>query len=165
MFQMEFDFVGEQSEVMAESESARLQMLRFDAIAAMIADRNQPTWMTSRMICGEMAATIKRLQMPVGTLKRRSVHTQLINRMKALRELQRALVKAEARSTREALDLDGGGFKFVFGEILGLFERALLDAGANDLQARSIMLCFDDLLKREPLRESDSFLENLCAKQ
>ena len=145
MFQLEFDFVCEEPEIMATLESTRLQNLRFDAIAGMIADRGQPVWIASRKICGEMAATIKRLQMPVGPLKRRSTQTHLNNRMKALRELQRTLVQSEALSTRDVLDPDGRKVKFVFGEILRLFQQALRDAGVDDLRAKNIMVYFGDL--------------------
>ena len=163
MFQMEFDFVCEAPEIMATSESARLQNLRFDAIAAMIADRNLPTWITSRRICGEMAATIRQLQMPVGFLKRRNTQTHLNNRMKALRELQRTLVENEVRSTGDVLDPDGRKFKSVFGEILELFQQALRDAGVDDLQAQNIMVCFGDLRRASEaaLRREVAQIENV----
>jgi len=48
MFQMEFAFVDGEPDVKAVSEATRLYMLEFDAIAAMIADRDQPTGNTSR---------------------------------------------------------------------------------------------------------------------
>ena len=163
MFQMEFDFVCEEPEIMATLESARLQNLRFDAIAATIADRNQPVWIASRKICGEMAATIKRLQMPVGPLKRRNTQTQLNNRMKALRELQRTLVESEASSTRDVLEHDGRKLKFVVGEILRLFQQALMDAGVDDLRGRNIMLCFEDLRRASEaaLRREVAQIENV----
>ena len=121
MFQMEFDFVCEEPEIMATLESTRLQNLRFDDIAAMIADRDQPVWITSRKICGEMAATIRQLQMPVGHCQRHvAAKTKLKSRMRALRELQRTLLENEASSTRDVLDQDGCKLKFVVGEILRL---------------------------------------------
>jgi len=144
MFQMEFSFVDEEPEIMATLESARLQNLRFDVIAAMIADRNQPTWITSRKICAEMAVTIKQLQTPVAPFQRRKTQTKLNDLMKALRQLQRTLV-SEARSMRDGLDLDGRQFKFVFGEVRRLFEEALRDAGVDGPQAQNVMCRFDDL--------------------
>ncbi len=145
MFQMEFDFVYEEPEIMATLESARLQNLRFDDIAALIANRNQRVWITSRKICAEMAATIKQLQVPVAAFQGRKARTQLINRMKALRQLQGTLVESEARSMRDALDLDGRQFKFVFGEVLRLFAEALRGAGIDDIQAHKVICQFDDL--------------------
>jgi hypothetical protein len=147
LIQLEFDFVGEEPDVMLAFESTHLHTLRFDNIAAMIANRNQPIWLTSRKICGEMAAIIKRLQKPVEHYQRRVSQTCLNNRMKALRALQRTLLENEALSKSDVLDLDGGKFKFVFGEILRLFRQALGDAGMDDLQAQSVILCVDDLLR------------------
>ena len=146
MFQMEFDFVCEEPEIVATLESTRLQNLRFDSIAGMIADGNQPTWITSRRICGEMAATIRQLQMPLGHCQRHvAAKTQLKSRIRALRELQRTLLENEARSTRDVLDPDGRKVKFVLGEILRLFQQALRDSGVDDLRARNIMVYFGDL--------------------
>jgi len=82
MIQIEFAFVDEVPEVKEFSEATRLQMMRFDDIAAMIADRNQPVWITSRKICAEMAVTIKQLQMPIVAFQRRKFQTKLIDRMK-----------------------------------------------------------------------------------
>jgi hypothetical protein len=93
MIQLEFDFVGEEPDLMAAFESTRISVLRFDDIAAMIANRNQPIWLTSRKISGEMAAIIKRLQKPVEHYQRRVSQTCLNNRMKALRALQRTLLE------------------------------------------------------------------------
>jgi hypothetical protein len=67
--------------------------------------------------------------------------------MKALRELQRTLLENEARSTGDVLDSAGRKFKFVFGEILRLFEEALRDAGVDDPHAQNVMCQFDDLRK------------------
>ncbi len=47
----------------------------------------------------------------------------------------------------DVLDLEGGKFKFVLGEILRLYRQALGDAGMDDLQAQNVMLCVDDLLR------------------
>jgi hypothetical protein len=144
MFQMEFAFVDEEPSVKAVSEATRLYMLQFDSIAAMIANRNQPVWITSRKICVEMAVTIKQLQVPVAALQRRKTQTKLNDRMKALRELQKTLLTNEGRSKRDALDLDGRQFKFVFGEVRRLFEEALRDAGVDGPQAQNVMCRFDD---------------------
>jgi len=164
MFQMEFDFVCEEPEIMATLESTRLQNLRFDAIAGMIADRNQPVWITSRKICGEMAATIRQLQMPVGHCQRHvAAKTKLKSRMRALRELQRTLLENEASSTRDVLDQDGCKLKFVVGEILRLFQQALRDAGVDDLQAQNIMVYFGDLRRASEaaLRREVAQIENV----
>jgi hypothetical protein len=167
MFQMEFDFVCEEPEIIATVESTRLQSLRFDGIAAMIADRNQPAWITSRKICVEMAVTIKQLQMPVAALQHRRTKTRLNDRMKALRELQRTLVESEARSTRDALDLDGRKFQFVFGEMRRLFEEALRDAGVGDPQAQNVMCHFDGLRRASDgalRREMSQIIETAPAR-
>jgi len=145
MFQLEFAFVDEEPDVKAVSEAARQYMLQFDSIAAMIADRYQPVWITSRKICVEMAVTIKQLQVPVAAFQRRKIQTKLNDRMKALRELQKTLLTNEGLSKRDALDLDGRQFQFVFGEMLRLFEQALWDAGVDGPQAQNVMCRFDDL--------------------
>ena len=62
-------------------------------------------------------------------------------------------MEGEARSMRDVLDLDGRQFKFVFGEVLRLFEEALRDAGVDDPQAQDVVSRFDDLR-----RASDSAL-------
>jgi hypothetical protein len=162
MVQMEFNFVDEEPDTKAASESTHLQMLRFDNIAAMIADRNQPVWITSRKICGEMVATIKLLQMPVGYCQRRVLaQTQLKSRMKALRELQRTLLDGEALSKQDGLNLDSGKFKFVLETMIRLFGQALAGAGADDFMAQNIVLQFRDLVmaNNEALRRDLNLID------
>lgn len=61
MVQLEFNFFdSEAPEMKAASESARLQNLRFEAIARMVADRNEPVYAIARKIAAEMAASYQR---------------------------------------------------------------------------------------------------------
>jgi len=78
-----------------------------------------------------------------------------------LRELQKTLLTNEGLSKRDALDLDGRQFQFVFGEMLRLFEQALWDAGVDGPQAQNVMCRFDDLRRAndETLRIGVSQIE------
>jgi hypothetical protein len=111
----------------------------------MIADRRAPVWTISRKIAGEMAATIKQVKPPVRPFQRPQV--DLNNRMKALRDLQKTLMGTDRLSKEDLLNLDGPKCKFVFPQIMRLFEQALKDAGADRFQVKSIMVRFDDRLK------------------
>jgi hypothetical protein len=94
-----------------------------------------------------MVAAIKHSKMPVKPFQHRGPQVDLNSRMKALRELQRTLVESEGLSKRDQLDLEGPKFKFVLGEIVRLFQQALMDAGIDGSHAQSVMVRFDDLLE------------------
>ena len=146
--QLAFNFFdSEAPETKAAAESDRSQDLRFEGIAKMIADRRAPVWAISRKIAGEMANTIKQMKTPVRPFECRRTRLGVTDRIKALRELQRTLLESEGFSKEDRLDLDGPKFKFVFGEIVRLFQQALMDAGADRFQVESIMVRVDDLLK------------------
>jgi hypothetical protein len=146
--QLAFNFFDSDApETKAAADSDRLQNLRFEGIAKMITDRHAPIWSISRKIAGEMATTIKQAKTPVKPFQQRGPQVDLNSRMKGLRELQRTLMESEGLSKRDLLDLDGSKFKFVFAEIVRLFQQALRDAGADRFQVESIMVRFDDLRK------------------
>jgi len=146
--QLAFDFWGaEAPETKAAAESDRSQDLRFEGIAKMIADRRAPVWAISRKIAGEMANTIKQMKTPVRPFECRRTRLGVTDRIKALRELQRTLLESEGFSKEDRLDLDGPKFKFVFGEIVRLFEQALKDAGADRFQVETIMVRVANLLE------------------
>jgi hypothetical protein len=146
--QLAFNFFDSDApETKAAADSDRLQNLRFEGIARMIADRRAPVWTISRKIAGEMATTIKQAKTPVKPFQQRGPQIDLNSRMKGLRELQRTLMESEGLSKRDLLDLDGPKFKFVFAEILRLFGQALKDAGIDGSHAQSVMVRFDDLLE------------------
>jgi hypothetical protein len=147
MVQLEFNFFdAEAPEMKAAAESARLQDLRFEAIARMVADRNEPIYAIARKIATEIAATIKGMMSPVGRFQRRLRQVHFTNRMKALRELRMTLVEGEGLSKQDLLNLEGPKFKFIFGKIIHLFRQALLDAGTESFQAQGVMVQFGDLL-------------------
>jgi len=142
--QLEFDFwSAEAPEMKAAADSDRLQSCRFEVIAKMIADRRVPVWTISRKIAGEMADMIKQAKAPVRPFQRRRPQVDPNSQMKALRELQKTLVETEGLSKKDLRDLDGPKFKFVFGEIIRLFQQALKDAGTDRFQAVSVMIRFD----------------------
>jgi hypothetical protein len=147
MVQLQFNFDNaEVPEMKAVSESARLQNLRFETIARMVADRNEPVYVIARKIATEMAATIKEMTTPVGRFQRRLPQVHFNNQMKALRELRMTLVEGEALSKRDLLNLDGPKFKFVLETTIRLFDQALLDAGMEDSVAQNVMRQFRDLM-------------------
>jgi hypothetical protein len=67
--------------------------------------------------------------------------------IKAYRELQRTLTESDALSNKDTLNLDGPKFKFVFTEIIALFQQALKGAGVDDQLAHNVVLQFRDLVK------------------
>jgi hypothetical protein len=142
--QLAFNFFDSDApETKAAADSDRLQNLRFEGIARMIADRRAPVWTIGRVIAREMVAAIKHSKMPVRPFQRPPVDMNC--RMKGLRELQKTLVESEALTKRDQLDLDGPKFKFVLGEIVRLFQQALMDAGTDSSHAQRIMVRFQDL--------------------
>jgi len=145
--QLAFDFFDAGApEAKSAADSDRLQNVQFEVIAKMISDRNAPVWTISRVIAREMATTIKQAKTPVRPFQRPQV--DLNSRMKGLRELQRTLLESEGLSKRDQLDLEGPKFNFVLAEIVRLFERALEDAGIEGSHAQSVMVRFDDLLRK-----------------
>jgi len=146
MVQLEFDFVDPQGlEARAAIEAARTHAVRLDTIAKMIGDQNAPAGAICRLIAGGIVDVYKRMR-PTGTplFKRLFTPQQLNDRVRAYRQLQRTLIEAEAHSIRDELNMDGPKFKFVYGEIVNLFQRALRDAGVPDKLAQTILLQFGE---------------------
>jgi len=71
---------------------------------------------------------------------------QVSERVKLFRELERTLVQSEALKNRDVLDFEGGKFRYVFKEILGLFRQALLNIGMEQGLVHNVILQFRDLV-------------------
>ena len=115
-------------------------------ISQMLADPEVPIADISRAIALEIARVIEKMTED-RPLRHRRPRRQLNDEIKAYRELQRSLIESEVLCTKDTINLDGPQFKFVFREIIGLFERALKDAGVDHQLAHNIMLQFGDLVK------------------
>jgi hypothetical protein len=71
----------------------------------------------------------------------------LLLKMRCYHELQRSILELHAHSTTDHLDLDGPKFKFVFAEILKLFQGAVRNAGVDAALGKSILMHFSGLVK------------------
>jgi len=154
-YQMELDF-GE--EHVLEHQGVQ-RPPAIERIYEMIADSATRPLVISRLIAIEIVSAIRNM-VHEGKAWRRVPYRDLINRVKACRELQRNLLVCEKVSARDHLDLDGSPFRFVFNRLVELFRTALNDAGVDAEFAQSVMLEFesqveanDDHLRFE-LRES-----------
>lgn len=70
----------------------------------------------------------------------------LAEQVKALRELSKTLVEAEALSKRDILNFDGPKFQFVLGELVKLYKKSLIQASMTESQANDVLKLFRDLL-------------------
>jgi hypothetical protein len=109
----------------------------------MIGDQNAPVGAIGRLIAGGIVDVYRRMR-PAGrpAIKPLLTQQQLNDQIRAYRQVQRTLTESEARSKRDDVNMDGPKFKFVYGEIVNLFERALRDARVADEAAQKILLHF-----------------------
>jgi hypothetical protein len=115
-------------------------------ISQMLADPEVPSANIGRAIAREIAGVIEKMTED-RPLRHRRPRRDLNDEIKAYRELQRSVTESDALATKDTLNLDGPKFKFVFTEIIGLFQQALKDAGVDHQLAQNIMLQFADLVK------------------
>jgi hypothetical protein len=116
-------------------------------IEDMIADPNAQVADIMRLLALEMAKVVKKMVGKGDPLARGNRSQRDLNDMlKGLREMQKALTDSDALSKRDVLNFDGPKFQFVFSEITGLFQKALLGAGIDEEGSRNVMQQWRDLV-------------------
>lgn len=136
--------------VAAASPSIPEDATGIERISLMIADPEAALPDIMRLIALEMAKVMKRMTNPEQDPLARGIVSMrdLNDQIKAYRELQKTLTESDTLSKKDILNLDGPKFKFVFKELVRLFQQAMKDARVEEDLAQNVMMQFGDALKQ-----------------
>jgi hypothetical protein len=125
------------------------ELTGIDRITQMIADPDAQLSDIMRYIALDIAGIMKQMTTDPGKILDRGLVSMkdLTDQIKAYQVLQRTLTDSDALSKKDILNMDGAKFKFVFKEIIRLFQEAMKDARVDEDLAQNVMLQFGDKLK------------------
>jgi hypothetical protein len=142
-----FDGDGAEARKLVAPVEDSLDSQGIERIVKMIEDPDTPIADITRLIALEIAGVMKKMTVEDPLVRGAVSQRDLNDRVKAYRELQRTLTESDALSRKDVLNLDGPKFKFVFMEIINLFQKAMKDAGVGGDLMQNTMLQFGDLVK------------------
>jgi hypothetical protein len=156
--------LSEAEEVSAISPTATPDdAVGIDRIVLMIADPEAQLSDIMREIALLMAGVMKKMTEDRAPLDRGMVSMKdLTDQMKGYQALQKTLTDGDALSKKDALNMDGPKFKFVFKELVRLFQESMKDARVDEDLAQNCMMQFGDKLKSndESIRRELSKIES-----